>query len=355
MNDKKNGVDRLNNVIASADMSVHDALTMLDDSGKGILLICDPDRCVLGVLTDGDVRRYILHNDSLKGPVSNLMNKQFITVHESERHTVRNLMRKHKIGHVLVVDTHGRVVDLITTLDFVKPESRTYDYPVVIMAGGKGNRLLPLTKIIPKPLIPVGDQTMIEMIMKNFQDNGFSRFFIIVNYKKGLIKSYFQENDLLQNVTFVEENDYLGTAGGLGLQKGVLDKTFIVSNCDIVAKADYGLVLDWHKEHKADLTILGVRKNIDVPYGVIKINSDNYVSCVDEKPRYSFVIMSGIYIMEPAVLDFLPANRFCEMDKLIEQVIESGKKVSCYPIENGWFDVGQFDEYKHLLRHLGSF
>ena len=202
MNNKENSIERLDSVIASANTSIYDALGILDDSGKGILLICDPGKRILGVLTDGDIRRYILHNDSLKIPVSNLMNKQFVTVHESERHTARNLMKKHKIGHVPVVDTNGRVVDLITTLDFVKPESQSYDIPVVIMAGGKGNRLSPLTKIIPKPLIPVGDQTMIEMVMKNFQDNGFGRFFIIVNYKKELIKSYFHENNLLQNVTF---------------------------------------------------------------------------------------------------------------------------------------------------------
>ena len=343
---------RFNKTIIPVDMSIGDALQILDDAGLGILLICSPDRQLLGVLTDGDIRRYLLRNHNLDVPVSSIMNQDFRSLEENEKHKAYDLLRKSKMNHIPILDNQGRIVDLITSLDFVKAEDRSFDNQVVIIAGGKGDRLLPLTKIIPKPLIPVGDQTMIEMVLENFRSSGFSDFFIIVNYKKQLIKSYFEENKLSQDVTFIDETEYLGTAGGLNLLKGIIDRTFILSNCDVMAKIDYGLMLDWHREHEADLTILGVRKKVNVPYGVISIDADNYVTSLDEKPFYTFMIISGIYIFEPSVLECVPENSFYGMDKLISDVIVSAKKVTCYPIENGWFDIGQFEEYKKVLKHF---
>jgi hypothetical protein len=295
MKEYKYRTDRLKKVIVSVDTSISNALQVLDSAGIGILLICGSERRLLGVVTDGDVRRYLLRNHSLDVPISRIMNQNFISLQENEEHTALNLLKKSKIEHIPILDIQGRVVDLVTALDFVKTENQSYDNLVVIMAGGKGNRLSPLTKIIPKPLIPVGDQTMIEMIIENFRDNGFSDFRIIVNYKKELIKSYFEENNISQDVTFIEEKEYLGTAGSLSLLKGIVDKTFILSNCDITAKLDYGLMLDWHKEHNADLTILGVRKRVDIPYGVINTNAESYVTSLDEKPYYTFMSWNHPY------------------------------------------------------------
>lgn len=346
---------RIEGIIVPPDTSVAESLERMDRSGIGILLICAPEKKLVGVLTDGDVRRYLLHNRSLNAPVSDLMNRNFISVPEAEKDTTHHLLEKSKINHVPILDIQGRIVDLVTALDFIKKENHFYDNPVIIMAGGKGDRLSPLTKIIPKPLIPVGDQTMIELIMDNFRNNSFHNFYIIVNYKKELIKAYFEENNLSKKVAFIEEQEYLGTAGGLSLIKGLFNKTIILSNCDIIAKLDYSLMLDWHKDHDADLTILGVRRKIDVPYGIIKTNSDNnYVTSIDEKPNFSFMIISGIYLLEPSLIDSIPDNNTLGMDNFIEQTIASGKKVTCYPTENGWFDIGQFDEYKNLLKHFGG-
>lgn len=349
----ENREQRLNKIIVAATVTIGDALQTADSAGEGIILVCDSDRRLLGVVTDGDARRYLLRNQSLNIPVSKIMNRNFKSLSENEREVAYNILRKTKMNHIPILDMQGRVIDLVTSLDFVKTDTRLYDNKIVIMAGGKGDRLLPLTKIIPKPLIPVGDRTMVEMIIDTFRNSGFSEFYVIINYKKELIKSYFEENGLSEKVSLLEEREYLGTVGGLSLLKGMIDRTFILTNCDIMATIDYGLVLDWHKEHEADLTILGARKQVNVPYGVINTNTDNYVTALDEKPFYTFMVMTGIYIIEPSIFDHIPDSNFYNMDELISDVIAAGKKVTCYPMENGWFDIGQFDEYKLLLKHLG--
>lgn len=356
MNIKRKIKSRLENIIIHSDLSVADALLQLDKSGEGILIVCSKDRWIQGLITDGDIRRYLLSNETLDVPVSVLMNENFVSLKEKEISVAQNLIRKEHIQHIPIVDDQGRIVDLITTADFVKGITRDYDNPVVIMAGGKGNRLSPLTKIIPKPLVPIGEKTMIEMIIDNFKDNGFSDFRIIVNYKKELIKAYFEENriNITRNVDFIDESEYLGTAGGLRFLKGKIDETFILSNCDILAKLDYGRMLDWHKDHNASLTLLGVRKKIKIPYGVIKVDSGNYVTHIDEKPDHTFMIISGIYIVEPSVIERIPENSFFDMDALLRDLILSGQKVTCYPMENGWFDIGQIEEYKNLLRQYGE-
>jgi CBS-domain-containing membrane protein len=185
---KKGKTFRLEQIMISADLSVSRALQQLDKAGEGILVICSKDGHIEGLLTDGDVRRYLLGNQSLNVPVSKLMNKNFVSLREEEISSARNLLKTKQIEHIPIVDGRGRIIDLITTADFIKGEMRHYDNPVVIMAGGKGDRLSPLTKIIPKPLIPIGDKTMIEMIIDNFHNNGFLDFKIIVNYKKNSLR-----------------------------------------------------------------------------------------------------------------------------------------------------------------------
>jgi dTDP-glucose pyrophosphorylase/CBS domain-containing protein len=356
MNMQEDIINRLSKLIVSVNTPLIEALNKMDETGIGILLICGPQKELLGILTDGDIRRYLLRGQSMDSAVSVLMNKDFFALREPEKEKAYELLRKNKFSHVPILDGEGKVVDLITSWDLLKDERRLYTNPVVIMAGGKGDRLSPLTKIIPKPLIPIGDKTMIEMIIENFHNTGFSDFKIIVNYKKELIKAYIEENKINcdYNIVFLEEDKYMGTAGGLSFLKGVIDDTFILSNCDILVELDYGRMLDWHKEHMVSLTLLGVRKKINVPYGVIKVNSENYVTDIDEKPDYTFMIVSGVYIMEPSVLDSIPENSFYDMDTLLKTLISNGQKVTCYPVEHGWFDIGQIEEYKNLLRHYGE-
>lgn len=343
----------LESIIIDRNLSFRDALAKLDATGQQILLVVDTDKRLCGVVTDGDFRRFILKNQSLDLSVAEIMNTEFMSLPQKEIGKAQRILQGSPINHLPILDYHGRVVDLVSSLDFVKgrPEYRTI--PVVIMAGGKGSRLNPLTKIIPKPLMPVGDKTMIELIIDNFSTNGLSEFYIVVNYKKELIKSYFVENKLQHKVKFVEEEEYGGTAGGLSLLKGLIESTFVVTNCDIIAKLNYGNMLDWHFEHGAELTILGIRKRVDIPYGVIGINDESYVTSIDEKPYYNFMIVSGVYILEPSLLEYIPRNEPYDMNKLIEDCLKSDKIITCYPMDGGWLDMGQFEEYRQLLKHFG--
>lgn len=332
-----------------------EALKKLDDGGQQILLVVDKDKRLRGVLTDGDFRRHILKNQSLNIPVKEIMNTGFLALSQHEKSKAQEILKSRPINHVPIVDDQENIVDLVTSLDFIRGKTKEYDLPVVIMAGGKGTRLSPLTKIIPKPLMPVGDQTMLEAILENFESNGFKKFYVIVNHKKELIKSYFIENSVPHQVRFIEEEEFLGTAGGLYMLKDTLESTFVLSNCDIIAKLNYGSMLDWHFEHQADLTIVGVRKRVDIPYGVINVNQENYVISIAEKPYYNFMIISGVYVLEPSLFKIIPDNKFYAMDQLIEDCLGAGKKVTCYPLEDGWFDMGQFEEYKGLLKQFGIF
>ena len=345
--------DSLKDIIIECNAALRDALEKLDNTGQQILLVVDETKRLVGIFTDGDFRRFILRNQSLNVPIKEAMNRSFTVLNQQDKSKAYDILKKSRFNHIPIVDNQGKVVDLITSLDFIKTEIVHHDIPVVIMAGGKGSRLAPLTFIIPKPLMPVGDKTMIEMILEKFDSQGFKNFYVIANYKKELIKSYFVERNIPYKVDFIDEMDFLGTAGGLSLLKDKIHSPFVLTNCDIIANINYKNLLDWHVEHEAHLTILGVKKIIDVPYGVININEDNYVTSIDEKPCYNLMIVSGIFVVEPSLLDLIPENTFYQMDQFIGDCIRQSKKIACYPVEKDWFDIGQFKEYNQLLKHFG--
>jgi len=335
-------------------MSLRDVLARLDETGLQILLITSEDRRLIGVLTDGDIRRALLKGMSLDILVSQVMNRHFTALTSGEISHAEALLLSEKFSHVPIVDTDGRVINLLMESFLHKVgETSLLGIPVVIMAGGKGTRLSPLSSILPKPLMPVGNQTMIEKIMDTFVNHGFRDFKVIVNFKREMIKSYFAETGRKYAIEFIDEQEFLGTAGGLRLLRQVVDGTFALTNCDIAAELSYKGLLDWHREHEAHLTIVGVRKRMDIPYGVIKIDENYCVDCIDEKPFFNYLIVSGVYIVEPVVIDIIPEDGPLDMDVLIRLLIEKKMKVTCYPIENGWFDIGQFDEYRKLLKHFG--
>lgn len=343
----------LSKIVTSLDTPLSEGLKSLDEGGVQILLITDEDNKIAGILTDGDVRRALLQNVSLDVPVSKIMNTEFSTLSKDEAHLAQDLVKNNRFNHVPILDERNHVVDLFVSSSIGKQSG--IDIPVVIMAGGQGTRLSPLTRIIPKPLMPVGEQTMLEKIMHNFFKQGFHDFRVIVNYKKELIKSYCADSKLPYSISFFDEEKFLGTAGGLSLLKDTINSPFILTNCDVLAELPYTGLIDWHQEHEADLTILGVRKRIDIPYGVIKVNFDSFITSIEEKPFYNHVIVSGIYVIEPTVLYNIEQNTFQDMDELVRRMIEQNMRVTCYPIEDGWFDMGQFAEYKNLLKHFGMF
>lgn len=349
----------------SADSSIKQAINKLNETGHRILFVTDQEERLTGTVTDGDIRRGIVNGIQLIDPVSGIMNTKFLSIKADapdKAEAARLLMHKYLINHIPVIDAQGKIVDVISWLDCLNPETspqhktvEKFEHTVVIMAGGKGTRLDPFTKILPKPLVPIKDKPIIEHIMDRFFANGFSRFILIINYKKEMIKSYFSDNTLPYEIELVEEQRYCGTAGGLSLLKNKINGAFIVTNCDTLLEGEYADFINWHKDHKNLLTIVGSHKEIEVPYGVLNMQNGFLVD-IDEKPKIDLFINTGTYIFEPELLDCIDDGAYIDMDKFIERVKTSqNEKVGVYPHWGGWLDLGQWDEYKRSLKKIGEY
>jgi NDP-sugar pyrophosphorylase family protein len=221
------------------------------------------------------------------------------------------------------------------------------------MAGGKGKRLDPFTKILPKPLIPIDEKPVIEVIMDNFKKYGFNKFIIALNYKAEMIKMYFAENPNNYQIEYIQEKNFLGTIGALSLIKDKLGGTFIVSNCDVIIDANYDDTLNYHKQNNNQITVLGVSRNINIPYGILNMKN----TCADfeeiiEKPDYHFIVNSGVYVLEPEVVDLIPRNQTTDMPDLLVLAKKKGFKIQVYPVNCSWFDIGEWGEYKKAIEYM---
>lgn len=344
--------DIVKNALAHADCTIRDAIKKINDNGLQILIVVDDQNRLIGTVTDGDIRRSILKNISLDEFIGEIMNRSPRFVYKGEEEKAYELMLKYKIRVVPVLDSSNVVIDLIMIEELfgVKQYANKSNY-VFIMAGGKGTRLDPFTKILPKPLIPIGEKPIIEVIMSNFKKYGFNNFIISLNYKAEMIKLYFSENPDRYNITYTNEKEFLGTAGALQLAKGMLKESFIVSNCDVIVEIDFDDLLKYHKNNRNQATIVGVIKNMQIPYGVLDAK-DGILERITEKPEYYFVINSGIYVLEPEIIDLISEGQPINMPDLLLKAKECGFKVGVYPISSKWFDVGQWEEYKNTLEYF---
>ncbi len=343
--------------IADISTAIVDAMKLIDENAKGILFVVKEGKLV-GSLTDGDIRRFIIKSGILTAPIKDAMNKTPKYIFESEIENANELMRQKKIYSIPVIDTHKRIVDIIFSDDPHKKiinSKALVNTPIIIMAGGKGTRLYPFTKILPKPLIPIGDVPILERIINRFNSYGANDFYLTVNYKKEMIKSYFKELASDYNITYVEEDKPLGTAGSIKLIKKKFDDSIIVTNCDILIEADYEKVLKYHKESGNTMTIVSSLKNMPIPYGVIHSSENGQITSMEEKPQLSYFINTGMYVLEPQYIELIPDDTFYHMPSLVEQLIAKGLKVRMYPIsENSFLDMGEFEEMKRMEERVNS-
>ena len=351
--------ERCQKILIKPDLPMMAALKQMDISALQILIIVDEDERILGIVTDGDMRRAIIKGIDLNTPVQSIMTKNPVTVSEREnKNNALNLMRQHDIRHIIVSDENQKVIEIYLWKDFLKNGDVTFSNkttPVIIMAGGKGTRLDPFTKILPKPLIPIGEKPIIEVIMDNFKKYGFYKFMIAINYKAEMIKMYFAENPNDYQIEYIHEKDFLGTIGALSLLKDKLKSTMIVSNCDVVIDENYDDLLNFHKKNNNQITILGVNRNINIPYGILKMRNE----CADfdeiiEKPDYHFIVNSGIYVLEPEVIDLIPKNQPIDMPDFLVLANKKGLTIQVYPVNCSWFDIGEWEEYKKALEYINK-
>lgn len=343
---------------------IKEALKRLDKTAEKTLLVVDRNKRLLGTLTDGDIRRYIIRTGKLIGTIKNIYNKNPIAIRKSNlsKEKIKKIFLKERIEVLPIVDETGKVVDYMTwdqvfseQKKFWLHQGRKINVPVVIMAGGRGTRLAPFTYVLPKPLIPVGEKTIVEHIIDGFRAFGVKKFFLTLNYRGEMIEAYFNGIKKDYEIEFIWENDFLGTAGSLKLLEGKIEEDFIVSNCDILIRADFSEILNFHRNNQAAFTSITAIQHYKIPYGVVNVRNGGMIESIEEKPEYTFQINTGVYVLNKSILNFIPENQYFDMPDLIKKLLNKGKKVLAYPVnESDYVDVGQWEDYKRALNKIGG-
>ena len=349
--------NRLDIYIGREIITITDAMKKIDENALGILFVVDSDNKLMGALSDGDIRRWLIKTGDLKASIVQAMNNSPKYVFEKNKTISTKVLNENYISAIPVVDEQMHIIDIVDNKSNVmkvdKSAKRLQGIPVVMMAGGKGKRLYPYTKILPKPLIPVGEKPIAELIIDSFCDYGCVDYYLIVNHKKNMIKAYFGELEKDYRVHFIDEDVPLGTGGGVSLLKGTVKDTFILTNCDNIVEEDYSKIYSYHKEHNNLITMICALKNFSIPYGVINLANEGTIKSMEEKPTFSFFANTGCYIVEPEVIDDIPDNFFVDFPDIIEKYRLEGKKVGVYPIsENAWLDMGEMDALENMRAHL---
>src|SRR3990167_6000424 len=332
--------------LISADTTILSAINQMTIAALRILLVVDSEMHLLGVITDGDIRRHLLKQASLEVTVANIMRKNPVTAFISENKE-QLLMKLHATGilHIPIVDENNHVVGLETFDSIYSKNSR--ENWVIFMAGGVGKRLQPLTVDCPKPLLKVGGKPISEILLENFIQCGFKNFCFSVNYKADMIRGYYGSGDRWGvNIHYIEEDDALGTAGSLSLLAKIPDRPFFVVNADVLTNINFGHILDFHQEHKSSIgATLCIRLHQHViPFGVTQIDELNHcLISMEEKPKKNYFVNAGIYVLEPRSLEYLSYNSYCDMPNLLKKLMEKNITVATFPISEYWLDIGHHD------------
>lgn len=319
---------------------------MLNESAMRILLVVDEKDRLLGTVTDGDIRRGILKEVALSEKIERIMFREPRVLPLEEQDRAPAYMKEFQVTSLPIVDDQGVVRDLV--IGHAYYNQRHFDpreNQVFVLAGGKGTRLSPFTNILPKPLIPVGETPIVELIMRKWKSFGFNRFILSLNYKAEMIKAYFGENPEGFDLQFVQETEFLGTAGSLHLVRGKIQDTLFVINCDVLLDVDFDDFFRFHKESGDDATMIGVVHQVKIPYGVIEMQNGKLINMV-EKPEHEIVVNAGIYALEPSVLELVADGEFLDMPGLLERSRKGGGKVGVYPVSTEMIDVGHWEEYE---------
>ncbi len=348
-----------NKFLINPEVSIRDAVRSIADGLEKIALVTDGNGRLLGTFVDGDMRRALLKGMSLDTAVKEVMNPnpKVCSIEDAGlREKAKQLMLHYKLEQVPVVNKEGVVVGIFFWRDFFEPEPiKDLGHSVFIMAGGKGTRLDPFTKVLPKPLIPLEDKPIIHHIMDRFAKYGFQHFILSLNYKAEMIRLYFADNFSEWKIDYLVEKTPLNTAGSLSLAKDMIKDTFFVTNCDILIDEDFSRLLSYHKEKSNAITVVVSQKDIVVPYGVMDVAEDGILAGIREKPRFNVLVNTGLYIIEPDILKLVPDNTSFSMVDLLNRAKNGKRRVGVFPIEEkNWFDIGQWAEYKNTLKHFSS-
>ena len=333
----------LKKITVSADASLRRVMEVIDSVARQIALVTDDSGVLIATVTDGDVRRGLLKGLGMDAPVSEVMHRNPATLLKgASAASAQRLMRKRRLNHIPVVDSDGRLVGLALRDGLTGGEPRPTR--VILMAGGLGMRLRPLTETVPKPMIPVGDKPLLERIVTRFQDQGFSRFTLSLNYLGHVIRDHFGDGSALGvEIDYVEETKRMGTGGALSLLGRHPDEPFVVMNGDILTTTSFGAMIDFHAETGSAATICAREFNMQVPYGVLNADGTTLVS-MEEKPVHKHLVNAGIYALSPLVFEHIREDEPLDMPDLIDRVKDAGHKVSVFPVREYWMDIGRLED-----------
>lgn len=345
------------NLTINRDTTISSAMKHMDTAPSKLLIVVADDK-YLGLLSIGDIQRAIIRNHKLNEKISAIMRNDYIVAQPGNNlDDIKKLMLKIRAEFMPVVDENNCLVNVYFWEDLFGETKKEplfrFNLPVVIMAGGFGTRLKPLTNVLPKPLIPINDKTFIEEIFEQFNNHGCDTFHISVNYKADLIEYYLSKQNLPYNIQYFKENRPMGTAGSLSLLTGYIKDTLFVSNCDILIDQDYSEVLKYHRENKNEITVVAAIKHYPIPYGTIETGENGRLLELIEKPEISFKINTGIYILEPQLLNEIPENEIFHMTQLIENVRKRNGRIGVFPVsEKSWKDIGSWEEYSSGIQGI---
>lgn len=342
--------------------TIKTALKRIDSNQCKLVFVVDEKNHLQGSLSDGDIRRLILGGVNITEPIGERYHGHPVTVREGKvnEKVCRSLFLRLHITMIPIVNRNQIVTGFVKWEDVFEKQteaeeitSTAIDVPVVIMAGGKGSRLAPFTNVLPKPLIPIGDKTILELIIDSFHKYGVRDFVLTINYRGEMIQAYFNSIEKDYNIQYLKETTFLGTAGALRLLGDQAAPTFFVSNCDILVKADYAEVLAFHRSSGAALTLVSSLQHQVLPYGVVQFREGGVVTGMVEKPETSYPINTGVYILEKRCLDLIPTDREFHMTHLIDALLKNKQRVVTYPVSSGdYVDIGQWEEYTNAVSML---
>jgi dTDP-glucose pyrophosphorylase len=332
--------------------SLREAISRIDAGNAQIVLVVDERRLLLGTVTDGDVRRGLLRGLTLDAPVTEVMNREPTTAGlAEERGAILALMRRKLIHQIPLVDERGLVVGLETLDELLQPGRR--DTPVVLLAGGLGLRLRPLTAEVPKPMLRVGEKPILESILGSLIEYGFWNFFFAVNYRAEVIEQHFGDGSKWGvEVTYLRESEKLGTAGPLSMLPPLGGDPVLVMNADILTRVNFAHLLDFHRQSTAAATVCVREHRYTIPYGVVQMN-DNLLTLIEEKPVHRTMVSAGIYVLGRKAIELVPRDSSYDMPTLLQTLVDRGLRTAGFPIHEYWLDIGRLEDLQLANEYFG--
>lgn len=350
---------RIQDKIVDSSKTIIQTMKLMDDGFAKSMIVFDNNH-FLGIITIGDLQRAIIAKVPFDKPIKEVVDnktKRYASISD-DREKIKLWMLEKRAELMPILEDDGNLVDVIFWNDLfsddkIEDSRKKIELPVVIMAGGKGTRLKPITNVIPKPLVPVGDKTILEVILDQFEGIGCHKFYMSVNYKADMMKYYLSQLDHKYDIEFFQEDKPLGTIGSVSLLKGKITTPFFVSNCDSINEQDYRDVYDYHVSNHNDLTIVTMVKTFKIPYGVIETGEDGLMTTLSEKPELTYQVNTGVYILNPSCIEEIPEGEFFHITHLMEKIKAHGGRVGCFPVsEHSWRDMGEWPEYLKMINVL---